>query len=183
MTVNDVDSVNGRITVEDGATARNVETVNGRVTIGGRNARVNDVETVNGRITAVSGGQIDGNARAVNGRISLSNVTVGRSVRTSNGDIQLFDVSVGENVETRTGDIRLENSVIENDVIIQRRRIRGILDIMNRNWGKQEVVIGPGSEIRGTLLARDEITLYVHESASVNNIVGASPLTYSGPRP
>ncbi len=183
MAVNDVDTVNGRITVEDGATARNIETVNGRVTIGGRNASVNDVETVNGRITAVNGGQIHGSAEAVNGRISLTNVTVGRSVKTSNGDIQLFESSVGQNVETRNGDIRLENSVIENDLIIQRRRIAGIWGLFDWDWNRQEVVIGPGSEIRGTLLARDEITLYVHESASVNNIVGATPQSYNRMRP
>ncbi len=181
--VNDVWSTNGRVVIEDGAMARNVRTTNGRVVIGGSNTRVADITTVNGRISGDYGGQIAGDVEAVNGRVDFTNAAIGRSVKTANGHINLYSVTVGENVETRNGDVRLENTIIENDLIIKKRRLPGLLELLSWNWMDQEVVIGPGSEIKGTLVARNEITLYVHESATINNVIGATPVTYSGPIP
>jgi len=183
MQVNDVETVNGRILIEDGAVARVVESVNGRIEIGGSSAQIAAVESVNGRITADNGGNITGTADSVNGRIHFSNVTVGKSIRTNNGDIRLYDVVVGENVETEHGDISLENSIIENDLIIREKRFSALSDLFNWNFGEQRVVVGPGSEIKGTLLAQEEITLYVHDTAIVNNIIGATPRSFSGSRP
>ncbi len=181
--VNNVDSVNGRVVIENGASARMIVSVNGRVVIDGAQARISNVETVNGRISAESGGVVSGTVEAINGNVDFTKVTVGESIKTSNGDILLFGVSVGANVETRNGDIRLENSVVENDLIIYERRISGLWDVFDWDWTKQEVIVGPDSEIKGTLLAGDEITLYVHETALINNIVGATPISYSGLRP
>lgn len=181
--VNDVRSTNGRITIEDGAVARNVTSTNGRVVIGGSNSRVTDIDTVNGRISAENGGQIDGTVEAVNGRVEFINAAIGRSIRTANGSIHLYSVTVGENVETRNGDIRLENTVVENDLIIRKRRPSGLLDFLSGSWTDQEIVIGPGTEIKGTLLASSEIDLYVHSTAKINNVIGATPVTYSGPIP
>ncbi len=182
MNANDVSTVNGRVTVENGATARSVHTVNGRVVLGGSETVVGSVDTVNGRIIATQGGEIGGTASTVNGRIELANVSVGRNVETNNGSINLFDVTVGENVESNRGDVRLENSIVERDLIIHHRNY-GLLGLFNWRINHPEIIIGPGSQIKGSLIAREEIHLYVHETASVNNIIGADPVVYRGSRP
>ena len=184
MNVNDVRNVNGRIVVESGATTGNLRTVNGRVNIEGDVSINGNVNTVNGGITALSGGEINGSAGSVNGRVNFSNVSVGIDVTTTNGSIDLTDVTIGENIETTNGNISLENSVVERDLIVRERRwnngLFGLFGLFDRD---PKVIISPDSHVRGSLIAREKIRLYVHETASVDNIIGANPISYSGQRP
>ena len=149
---NDVSTVNGRVLLERGSTARSVSTVNGRVEISGAGVIAKSVDTVNGRISATRGGEIGGSARTVNGRINLSNVAVGGNIGTSNGNIDLFDVSVGDSIETRNGDVRLENSIVEQDLLIRSRRKTSLFWIFDFPDRDPEIIIGPGSEIKGDLI-------------------------------
>lgn len=182
MKVNNVSSVNGRIEIESGATAKSVQGVNGRVELQDNVSIEGDVTSVNGHIEAVRGGSIGGIVSTVNGHINLTDFAVGNSIETTNGTINLISVSVGENIETRGGDIILEGSVIERDVIIHKKKRYSLLWMPLWKYGKPEIVIGPDSEIKGNLIAREDIKLFVHESASVMNIVGADPVYYSGSR-
>ncbi|PCI76738.1 MAG: hypothetical protein COB20_09900 [SAR86 cluster bacterium] len=183
MNVQDINTVNGRVVLERGASARSVSTVNGRVQIEGRGSFAGSVDTVNGRISATQGGEIGGSATTVNGRINMDSVAVGRNVETLNGSINLVDVTVGENVETRNGNVRLENSVVEQDLIIHSRYRVSLLGLIDIKRDEPKIIVGPGSEIKGSLIARTDVRLYVHESAKIGNIVGASPLIYSGGHP
>jgi len=183
MSVKDINTVNGRVVLEKGASARSVSSVNGRVQVEGLGSFAGSVDTVNGRISATQGGGIGGNATTVNGRISVDGATVGRTVETANGSIYLLDAYVGENVETRNGDVRLENSVIEQDLIIRSRYRVSLLGLIDFKRDDPRIVVGPGSEIKGSLIARSDVRLYVHESAKIGNIVGAKPMTYSGRQP
>jgi hypothetical protein len=183
MNVKDIHTVNGRVVLERGASARSVSTVNGRVQVEGQGSFAGSVDTVNGRISVTHGGEIGGSATTVNGRIDLDNVAIGRNVESSNGSINLFDVTVGENVETRNGDVRLENSVVEQDLIIHSRYRVSLLWLIDIKRDEPEIIVGPGSEIKGSLIARTDVRLYVHESASIGNIVGATPVIYSGNHP
>jgi len=183
MSVKDINTVNGRVVLERGASARSVRSVNGRVQIEGEGSFAGSVDTVNGRISVTHGGEIGGSATTVNGRIDLDNVVIGRNVESSNGSINLFDVIVGENVETRNGDVRLENSVVEQDLIIHSRHRVSFLWLIDIKRDEPKIIVGPGSEIKGSLIARTDVRLYVHESASIGHIVGATPVSYSGGHP
>lgn len=182
MSVNNVSSVNGRIEIERDATASSVQGVNGRVELRENTSIEGDVHTVNGRINAVRGGSIGGNASSVNGHIRLTDFSVGNNVETTNGSINLIAVKVGHNVESRGGDITIESSVIERDVIIHKKRRNNLLWMPLWRIGKSEIVIGPNSEIKGNLIAREDIDLFVHESAKIGSIVGADPIFFSGRR-
>jgi len=46
-----------------------------------------------------------------------------------------------------------------------------------------KVIVGPDSEIKGSVIAHQEIELYVHESAKINGIVGADAIYFSGDQP
>lgn len=183
MNVKDIRTVNGRVVLERGASARSVSTVNGRVQVEGEGSFAGNVDSVNGRINVSQGGEVGGSATSVNGRIVLDSVVVGRNVETSNGSINLVDATVGENIETRNGDVRLQNSVVEHNLIIHSRYRVSFLRFIDIKRDEPEIIVGPGSEIKGSLIARTDVRLYVHESASIGNIVGAIPVIYSGRRP
>ncbi len=183
MNVKDINTINGRVVLEGGASARSVSSVNGRVQVEGQGSYAGSVDTVNGRISAIEGGEIGGSATTVNGRINLDNVAVGRNVETSNGSIYLVDATVGKNIETRNGDVRLENSVVEQDLIIHSRYRVSLLGFIDIKRERPEIIVGPGSEIKGSLIARADVRLYVHESAKIGNIIGADPVMYNGRLP
>ncbi len=178
--VNDVRNINGRVTVEAGASARNIRTYNGRIIIEGNGFVSGNVDTYNGGIRAIGGGEIKGNAEAFNGDIVLAHMTVGQNVQTANGRIDLSNVAIGENVETNGGDVMLENSIVEKDLIIHKRKGFNFFELP---VFRQKVVIGPESQIKGSLMVRRKVQLYVHETARINNIVGANAISYSGLQP
>jgi len=54
------------------------------------------------------------------------------------------------------------------------------------NWSASRdprVVIGRDSEVRGELVFEREVELYVHESAKIGKVTGATVQRYSGNRP
>jgi hypothetical protein len=54
------------------------------------------------------------------------------------------------------------------------------------SWGKQKpprIVIGPDSEVGGALVFEREVELYVHATAKVGRITGATPVRYDGANP
>jgi len=54
------------------------------------------------------------------------------------------------------------------------------------SWGKSRpprIVIGPDSEVAGELVFEREVELYVHASAKVGPISGATPVRYDGANP
>ena len=174
--VNDVRNVDGRVIVERGASARNIHTYNGRVVIEGNSSVTGNVETHNGGIKATGGAEIKGNMKTFNGNIELANVVVGRNVKTANGRIDLYNVVIGENVETNGGTVMLENSIVEKDLIVQRRKG---LNLFQLPVFRQKVVIGPESQIKGSIIIRRKVQLYVHETAMVGEIVGGNAISYS----
>ena len=177
----DVETVNGSITIESGASVRDAETVNGSIRaaddIGanslstvngsiraGQRATVrNDVETVNGSIFLGEGGRVGGNVETVNGAIGLVDVDLGGGIATVSGDVT---VGVGSHV---TGGIRVEKPS-SNWFPVQ------------VNKRKPKIVIGPGAVVEGELVFEREVDLYVHETARVGKVTGASATAYSTQR-
>ncbi|AMU96714.1 hypothetical protein [Xanthomonas citri] len=151
-----LETVNGSIEIGAGAQTKNVETVNGGIRIGD-NARTGGVETVNGSILAERGSQISGGVETVNGSIGLVGTELGKGIETVNGDIT---VGVGSHV-------------------------RGGIEVSKPSFGfsfqpsrKPRVVIGPDAVVDGPLHFEREVNLYVHRSAKIGAVSGATARSF-----
>ena len=158
-----VSTVNGSIRIRDGAQAESVETVNGSLRVG-RNAVIRDgLETVNGRIEVKSGSRI------------------GEGVESVNGSIEVDGAEIGGGIETVNADLTLDNGTL----------VRGGIHYEEPggswfNFGKKRtptVVIGANVVVEGDLDFEHEVKLYIHDSAKVGRISGASAKRFSGSTP
>ena len=158
-----VETVNGSVRAGDGIQSRNLGTVNGSIRIG-TDARVQgNVETVNGSIFIDNKGTVDGNVKTVSGSIGLVGVTLSGSIATVNGDIPA-------GAGTHVGGVARVGKPATNwfPVVVGKRLPR--------------VIIGPGSSVDGELVFEREVLLYVHDSARIGKVTGATPTPYSGAR-
>ncbi|MCL1530748.1 hypothetical protein M3O57_10195 [Xanthomonas nasturtii] len=155
-TYGSLDTVNGSIEIGAGAQTNTVETVNGGIRIGD-NARTGGLETVNGSILAERGSQISGGMETVNGSIGLVGTELGKGIETVNGDI-----TVGVD-----------------------SHVRGGIEVTKPNFGfsfqpsrKPRVVIGPDAVVDGPLRFEREVNLYVHRSAKIGAVSGATARSF-----
>lgn len=151
-----LETVNGPIEIGAGAQTKNVETVNGGIRIGD-NARTGGVETVNGSITPGQKVIVSGGLETVNGSIGLVGTELGKGIETVNGDIT---VGVGSHV-------------------------RGGIEVSKPSFGfsfqpsrKPRVVIGPDAVVDGPLHFEREVNLYVHRSAKIGAVSGATARSF-----
>ena len=159
-----VETVNGGIEAADDVGARSVSTVNGAIRFG-KQARIDgDVETVNGGIFIDRGGNVRDDVSTVNGAIGLVDTDLGGGIETVNGDIT---VGVGSHVK---GGIHVEKPSGN----------------MGMQWGKQRIpriVIGPGAVVDEALVFERDVVLYVHDTARIGSVRGATPKSYNTATP
>lgn len=179
-TVGKLSTVNGSIHVGDGAHAIGATTVNGSIHVGA-NATLDALDTVNGGIHVGVGTKIGKAVEAVNGSITLAaGADVAGKLSNVNGGIALDAALVGGGIETTSGDI---------DVGANSRVDGGILVNQNNSWfhfgiGRDpRIVIGPHAVVKGDLVFKRMVRLYVSDSATVGAIEGAKAITFSGDKP
>lgn len=156
-------TVNGSIDIDDQAVIGSVETVNGGVDIGEGVVVEQNVETVNGGIGIERGSRVEGRVETVNGRIETDGAEIGKGINTVNGDI-----TVGA------------DSIVRGGILVEKPTGNWF------NWGKQRVprvVIGPNAVVEGTLDFEREVELFVHDSATIGTVRGATAKLYSGATP
>lgn len=175
------DTVNGSVRVGAGAEVGSIDTVNGSVTLD-EGARAGSASTVNGRIELGANARVDGDVEAVNGSIAIgSGAEVGRNVGNVNGSIRIAGARVGGKLRTTSGNVTLTDAArIEGGLTVSKPRG------WSWNWGKPQVpriVVGPGVSVAGPLVFEREVELYVHSTATVGEITGATPVPYSGDEP
>jgi len=166
-----VSTVNGKVRIGDDARVEDASTVNGSMTVGD-NVTAGGLETVNGSISVGEGGQIGGEIGAVNGSITLEKGTVAAvDVGNVNGSINLEGSEVGGDIETVNGNVDLSDGA----------RVKGNITIEKPNswWpfgDKKEkmpkIIIGPGSVVEGSIVLEREVKLYISESAEVGGVEG-----------
>ena len=163
VSVGDAETVNGSIKADGKLKAKSLETVNGSIRLG-EQSRVGGIETVNGSVFADRGSDIARDVETVNGAIGLVDTDVHGGIATVNGDIT---VGIGSHVR---GCITVEKP--------------------NSNWvpvsmkqRKLRIVIGPDAVVEGPMLFKREVTLYVHKSARIGQVTGATAVRYDTPRP
>ena len=194
----DVDKVNGSISVESGQTRGDLGTVNGSIRIGenahagaastvngsvqvGADGSARSLETVNGSIRAGQRARVEGDVETVNGSIfSDRDSRIGGNVANVNGALGLVRTEVAGNVETVNGDVTIGVG----------SHVRGHLRVAkpSANWmpirmrqRAQRIVIGPGAVVDGELLFEREVQLYVHTTARTGKVTGATAIPYSTP--
>lgn len=160
--IEDASTVNGGIEGGDDVQARDLEAVNGGVRLGKR-ARVHGIETVNGGIYLDRGSEVSGSIENVNGGIGIVGTVVGGDIETVTGNI-----TVGADSHVKGG-IRVEKP-------------NGI----SFRWKKQRpprIVIGPNAVVDGPLVFERDVVLYVHTSARIGRVSGATAKPYSTATP
>ena len=171
-----LETVNGAIQIGAQARVKDVETVNGGIVVGDR-AETGDLETVNGSIRIGRAVIVDGGVQTVNGSIFADRGTrIDGGVETVNGAIGLVGTHVGEGIETVNGDITVG---IDSQVKAGLHVIRPKLNLTLRTVRKPKVIIGPHAVVEGALVFDRDVDLYVHDTARVGTIRGATAIPYS----
>ena len=194
----DIDKVNGSITAEASNTYGNLETVNGSIRIES-SARIEDAETVNGSIKAadnihagslstVNGSinvgpqaRIGGTVETVNGSVFVDRGgNIARNVATVNGAIGLVDTDLGGDIETVNGDITVgAGSHVKGGIRVEKPNMQWI------SVGKRKpprIIVGPNARVDGALVFEREVRLYVHRSAKIGPVTGATAVRYDSER-
>jgi hypothetical protein len=198
---NSIDKVNGSIDAEAGQTYGSQETVNGSIRIGD-GARTGDAETVNGGIKAgdeihsgdlstVNGSihlgtraQVDGGIETVNGGIFVDRGgRVAKDITTVNGAIGLVDTDLAGGIDTVNGDITVGvGSHVHGGIKVEKPGTSW----MPIHIGKRtppRIIIGPNAVVDGPLVFEREVKLYVHDSARIGRVTGATAVHFSGAQP
>ena len=176
----DLETVNGGIELEDGARAEDVSTVNGGIK-GGDDVQARSLEAVNGGIRLGKRAQVRG-IDTVNGGIFLDRGSrVAGNIGNVNGGIGVVGTTVDGDIETVTGDITVgADSHVKGGIRVEKPKG------MSFNWKKQRdprIVIGPNAVVDGPLVFERDVTLYVHSSARIGRVSGATAKTYATDTP
>lgn len=180
QTYGTLETVNGSIRIDAGVQLRDAETVNGSITVG-NDVRADSLSTVNGSIRAGTGLQTRGDVGTVNGSVFIDRGgAIGGDIETVNGAIGLVATSVAGSVETANGDLTVGAG----------SHVRGGIRYTKptRNWiglGKQRVprvIVGPNARVDGPLVFEREVKLYVHSTARIGPVTGATAQRYEGDR-
>lgn len=167
----DLETVNGGITIQDNATTGDAETVNGGITVNA-GARTGGLSTVNGQISVAAKVVVSGGIETVNGSVFVDRGSqVSGGVETVNGSIGLVGASLGKGIETVNGDITVG---VGSHVV-------GGIEVKKPNFNlsfkpsrKPRIIIGPNAVVEGALNFERDVTLYVHRSAKIGTVTGAT---------
>ena len=179
----DLETVNGSIRLEDRAVLEDASTVNGSIK-GGDGVQARSLETVNGGIRLGERAKVSGGVETVNGSIFVDRAsTVGGDLSTVNGAIGIVDTDLGGDIETVRGDITVGiGSHVKGGIHVEKPNGNG----WSFGLGKQDpprIVIGPDAVVDGPLVFEHEVVLYVHASARVGKVTGATAIPFSTPTP
>ncbi len=178
-----LETVNGSIRIATGATTGTAETVNGSIKAGD-NIHTGGLTTVNGSIHLGTQARVAGGIETVNGGIFVDQGgQVARDVTTVNGAIGLVGTNLDGGIDTVNGDITVGiGSHVKGGIKVHKP---------GSNWfpisfGKHEpprIIIGPNASVDGPLVFEREVKLFVHDSARIGRVTGATAVRYSGERP
>lgn len=178
-----LDTVNGRITIAAGARADSASTVNGAIDVGDQ-AVVGSLETVNGGIDVGAGVAVAEGVETVNGAVEVAaGSRIQGRVETVNGRIELEDADVEKGLHTVNGDVIVgAGSTVRGGILVE-KPMGGWFNWGSSSTRKPRVVIGPDAVVEGTLTFEREVELFVHTSARIGPVQGATPTSFSGDQP
>ncbi len=175
----DLDTVNGSINIGDGARVEDAETVNGSIKVGA-NVQAQSLSTVNGGIRIGNNARIADDVGTVNGGIFVDRGSrIGGDVSTVNGAIGLVDTDLAGDIETVNGDITVGIGSHVRGGIRYQKPNASWFSLKKRN---PRVIIGPDARVDGPLVFERKVELYVHSSARTGTVTGATAVRYDGAR-
>lgn len=182
QTYGDLSTVNGGIKIEAGARTEDASTVNGGIKVAER-AQTRNLETVNGGIRLESGVQVDGDMETVNGEVFVDRGgRISGGVTTVNGAIGLVDADLGKGIDTVNGDITVGvNSHVRGGIKVE----KPTSNWMPISFGRREpprIIVGPNATVDGPLVFEREVKLFVHRTAKIGPVTGATAVPYDGDR-
>ena len=182
QTPQDASTVNGSIRLADGAKVEDASTVNGSITLGDH-ASAKSADTVNGSISLGNGAQISKGVESVNGALGLSpGAEVAGHLSNVNGHITVKGAHVGGGIETVDGDIDIIGDArVDGGILVHKPDSNAWFHFGNDRV--PVVTIGPGATVNGTLKFERQVKLYVSDKAHVGQIVGATPVKFTGDEP
>ncbi len=172
-----LDTVNGSIMIGARAVTGDAKTVNGSIRIED-DARVGDVSTVNGGIRAGVNVLVNQDVETVNGQVFIDRGSVVRGdVSTVNGAVGVVGTEIHGNIAMVAGNLTVgADSHVHGRIRYQKLTPPWI------GFRKHDprVVIGPNARVDGALVFERKVTLYVHDSAKIGTVTGATAVNYSG---
>ena len=181
QTYGSLETVNGSIRIATGAHTGSAETVNGGIKVAD-NVHSGGLTTVNGSINLGAHVQVDGGIETVNGGVFVDRGgQVGKGVSTVNGAIGLVDTVLGGGIDTVNGDITVGvGSHVKGGIKVEKPSPHWL----PISFGKRtppRIIVGPNAVVDGPLVFEREVKLYVHSSARIGSVSGATAVRYSTP--
>ena len=175
----DISVVNGTVSVGAASKLSDVSTVNGEVSIG-ENSTVGEITVVNGEINLARNVHVKDDITSVNGGIlSNAQTVIDGDVTSVNGAIGLIATNVKGRVENVNGNTTIGvNSSVGSVRYIKPKGFS--IGLNNTSKKIPRVIIGPNATVRGDLNFEREVKLYVHSTAKVGTITGATAIPYNG---
>ena len=179
QTYGSLSTVNGSIRIAAAAHTGSAETVNGSIKVAD-NAHSGGLTTVNGSIHLDTRVQVDGGLETVNGGIFADHGShVAKDVTTVNGAIGLVETDLGGGIETVNGDITVGvGSHVHGGIKIGKPG-PSWLPISFGKRTPPRVIIGPNAVVEGPLVFEREVKLFVHSSARIGNVTGATIVKFN----
>ena len=176
----DLETVNGSIRIETGAALQDAETVNGSIKADDR-IQADSLSTVNGSIRLGTDARLAGSIETVNGSVFVDRGGQLHEVTTVNGAIGLVDSDLSGGIETVNGDITVgAGSHVRGGIHVEKPSGNQWFSMGKRK--PPRIVIGPDARVDGPLVFEREVKLYVHRSATIGSIRGATAVRYDGDR-
>ncbi|SIQ20798.1 DUF4097 family beta strand repeat-containing protein [Solilutibacter tolerans] len=184
VTAKNVESVSGDIQGDADVQLGDAETVSGDIELGAR-GRAGSVQTVSGDIRFDNGGRLE-STETVSGDVFINrDGRVARGVETVSGSVGLVASEVGGDIVTYTGDVTVGvGSHVRGGLTVRKPKKNGGITIVNLRV-KQDpprIIIGPNARVDGALTFEHEVKLYVHRTARIGKITGATPVYFDTPR-
>lgn len=177
----DLETVNGSIRVDENATVEDVQTVNGRIRLAA-GVTAGEVQSVNGSVSAEQEATLE-DISVVNGKIELqARARVARDIGNVNGEIFVEAAEIGGSLTTVNGDVRLTDGArLAGDLTVEKP------DGFSLDHRKPRIVIGPDARVDGDIVLEREVELYISETAEVAGVRGvmtmADAVRFSGDNP
>ncbi len=186
--------VTGSIDLEDESRANNVSIVNGDITIGKGVRLRGQTKAVTGSVTSGEGTTFEKGISVVTGNVELgpkTNVKTGIAVVTgdvkleSNSDVagavRIVSGALSVNGPAEIG--RAEN--VAGNMVFEKTTIEGDIKLKKSRGGNaatstpDEIRLGPGTKVKGNVIAERPIKLLVHKDARIEGeIKGATAEPY-----
>jgi len=158
-TIGKAATTSGNLKMADGVRAKGLETVSGNLALGRRVEVDGNLASISGDIFVDRGGKLSGDITSVSGNIGLVQTELKGDITFVSSDVT---VGVGSHVGGR---LKLKKPTFSN---------------LSR---PPRVVIGPGAVVDGPLEFGLPVKLYVHDTARIGPVTGATAVPFSTPAP